>query len=249
MRTQPAHAGAPDTGALTVPLADDAPALPRPRSPRLVRALLLGACGAGLLGLGLPGGSPAVQALSVSPAASSTSLVEVETLHAPHFTTARAVTQRATRSRALPSKNTSARPARTAQLTGHWTRPSFSGVVSPFGMRWGRMHKGLDFGAGYGAPIRAAGDGVVVGSGYLSEESGYGIITLIRHSNGVVTAYAHQSRSFVNAGDRVAAGDTIGLVGSTGHSTGPHLHFEVRMSLHGGQINPRPWLRDHGVSV
>jgi len=235
-----------------VPLADDARTPARPLSPRLVRGLLIGACGAGLLGLGLPGSSPSVQALRVSSAASSTVLVEPAALHAPRYRISRVSGQHASRSRALPAKRP-AKPATRAATkparSGGWARPSYAGVVSPYGMRWGRMHKGLDFGASYGAPIRAAGDGVVVGSGYLGEESGYGLITLIRHSNGVVTAYAHQSRSLVHSGERVTAGETIGLVGSSGHSTGAHLHFEVRMSLHGGQVNPRTWLAKHGVFV
>jgi murein DD-endopeptidase MepM/ murein hydrolase activator NlpD len=116
-------------------------------------------------------------------------------------------------------------------------------------MRWGRMHKGIDFGAGSGAPIRAIGDGVVIGAGYQGEESGYGQITLIRHSNGMVSAYAHQSGMLVHAGERVSAGELIGYVGSTGHVTGPHLHFEIRTEAHGGQVNPRSWLAQHGVFV
>jgi murein DD-endopeptidase MepM/ murein hydrolase activator NlpD len=168
--------------------------------------------------------------------------IEIEP-RAPHTTAAVVVAQRASRSRTV-------RPAkRVRRHVVRWVAPNGGPVVSPFGMRWGRLHKGLDFGAGYGSPIAAAGDGVVVGSGYLSGESGYGLITIIRHSNGYYTAYAHQSRSFVHSGERVNAGETIGLVGSTGHSTGPHLHFEVRTYEGGGQINPRPWLREHGVYV
>jgi murein DD-endopeptidase MepM/ murein hydrolase activator NlpD len=126
-----------------------------------------------------------------------------------------------------------------------WVRPSGAGVVSGYGMRWGRMHKGIDFGAHYGSPIRAIGDGVVVGAGYLGDEGGYGQITIIRHPGGLYSAYAHQSRMAVHAGEHVKAGEVIGYVGSTGHSTGPHLHFEIRHSAHGGQINPLKWLRAH----
>lgn len=215
------------------------------RSPRLARTLLLAACAAGLVGLALPHAAvpatPAVQAASSSPLAQEP-LLDPRTPHpagAP-----RVVPSRASRSRALPRKPAAARRQRPL-----WVRPSLAGVVSPYGPRWGSFHKGVDFGASYGAPIAAVGDGVVIDSGYLADESGYGLITLIRHSNGFVTAYAHQSRSFVQAGQVVHAGDVIGLVGSTGHSTGPHLHFEVRTETHGGQIDPLPWLRAHGVSV
>jgi murein DD-endopeptidase MepM/ murein hydrolase activator NlpD len=164
---------------------------------------------------------------------------------APHtLVFAQSVTApRASRSRTAAPKRTKAR------LADLWMAPNPGGVVSPYGMRWGKLHKGLDFGAGYGSPIVAAGQGVVVGSGYLSGESGYGMITIIQHSNGYYTAYAHQSRAFVSAGQHVKAGELIGLVGSTGHSTGPHLHFEVRTEEHGGQLDPRPWLRARGVDV
>lgn len=238
-----------------MPLADDAYVPARPRSPRLVRALLLGACGAGLLGLALPGGPAPTSVLAVSPAASSTILVEAVP-HGPMFVTSRVVAPRATRSRAVPAKKVAAKPAvrkivakKRSVSSGRWFAPSRSGVISPYGMRNGRMHRGLDFADGYGDPIRVAGDGVVIGSGYLGSESGYGLITLVRHSNGFITAYAHQSRSLVSAGDRVVGGEIIGRVGSSGHSSGPHLHFEVRTAVHGGQINPRPWLAARGVSV
>jgi murein DD-endopeptidase MepM/ murein hydrolase activator NlpD len=226
---------------------------PRARSPRLVRLLLLSAGAVGLAGLALQPGTPARPRVSVEAAASSSLVSEQFMLSGPIVVApqiivptaaTRVVAQRATRTRALATK-----PAVKPSLLGQWARPSSGAVVSPYGMRWGRMHKGIDFGAGYGDPIRAVGDGVVIGAGYLGEESGYGQITLIRHANGFVSAYAHQSRMFVQAGDRVSAGQLIGLVGSTGNSTGPHLHFEIRTGTHDGQINPVPWLRQHGVSV
>ena len=214
------------------------PALVAPRrSPLLARALLLGACALGLAGLAGPAHHPSQRLSAASTMATS---IEIEP-RAPHTTSGTVVAQRASRSRTVAVKK------RTHIV--RWVAPNGGAVVSPYGMRWGRLHKGLDFGAGYGSPIAAAGDGVVVGSGYLSGESGYGMITIIRHSNGYYTAYAHQSRTFVHSGEHVTAGETIGLVGSTGHSTGPHLHFEVRTYEGGGQINPRPWLRAHGVYV
>ncbi len=222
---------------------DLVPATSRARSPHLVRTLLVSACAIGLAGLALPGdGSPGPH-LSVAPAASSTFLAEPSVPHG----VAR-VSPRATRSRPLRVSRAVTRP-QAAHVRVRWVSPSWAGVVSPFGLRWGRMHKGIDFGAPYGGPILAFGDGVVVGAGYLGEESGYGQITLIRHPDGMVSAYAHQSRIFVHEGQHVTAGDLIGLVGSTGESTGPHLHFEIRTSTHSGQIDPLPWLRSHGVSV
>ncbi|MCW2666619.1 MAG: Peptidase, partial [Frankiales bacterium] len=122
-------------------------------------------------------------------------------------------------------------------------RPAVGGLTSRYGPRWGRMHKGLDFGAAYGSSIRAVRSGQVISSGY---DGGYGNLVLIEHADGVVTAYAHMSRIVVRGG-YVSAGQVIGRVGSTGHSTGPHLHFEVRVG--GRQINPLPWLRAQGVDI
>ena len=99
------------------------------------------------------------------------------------------------------------------------------------------FHPGIDFGAALGTPIHAAGDGVVVFAGV---ESGYGNYTCINHGNGVATCYGHQSLILVKVGDQVKRGAVIGLVGSTGYSTGPHLHFEVR--INGTVTNPLPWL-------
>ena len=209
--------------------------------------LLLSACAAGLTGLALPGSASATAHLSNAPAVSGTYYAEAAVLPVASLFP-RVVTERATRSRALPAK-AKVVAKKAIHVGGGWVRPSSAGIVSPFGMRWGRMHEGVDFGAHYGAPIRAIGDGVVVGTGYQSGESGYGQITIIRHANGFYSAYAHQSSMVVHAGERVTAGEVIGYVGSTGESTGPHLHFEIRTEPHGGQISPVPWLRAHGVDV
>ncbi len=101
-----------------------------------------------------------------------------------------------------------------------------------------KMHKGVDIGAPAGTPITAAGDGIVTWAG---ERGGYGQLVVIDHGGGVETRYAHQSRLDVTPGQRVAAGEVIGAVGSTGRSTGPHLHFEVRVD--GEAVDPADWLR------
>ncbi|MEB3244631.1 MAG: M23 family metallopeptidase [Vampirovibrionales bacterium] len=95
---------------------------------------------------------------------------------------------------------------------------------SPFGMRSGRMHRGVDFAAPVGTPIYAAGDGVITAAGW---DSGYGQAILVKHANGTVTRYAHCSQIYVSRGQRVLQGQRIAAVGNTGHSTGAHLHFEV----------------------
>jgi murein DD-endopeptidase MepM/ murein hydrolase activator NlpD len=105
--------------------------------------------------------------------------------------------------------------------------PVLGPVTSPFGWRWGRMHEGIDIAAGAGTPIRAAAAGTVIYAGWLG---GYGNLVAIDHGGGVATAYGHQSGIAVGTGAPVAQGQVIGYVGSTGHSTGPHLHFEVRVN-------------------
>jgi murein DD-endopeptidase MepM/ murein hydrolase activator NlpD len=110
-------------------------------------------------------------------------------------------------------------------------------ITSPFGWRWGRLHEGVDLGAAYGSPIAAAAAGVVIYAGW---ESGYGNLVVIDHGGGLATAYGHQSRIAVSFGQSVSQGETIGYVGSTGHSTGPHLHFEVRVN--GQAVDPLGYL-------
>jgi murein DD-endopeptidase MepM/ murein hydrolase activator NlpD len=110
-------------------------------------------------------------------------------------------------------------------------------VTSPFGMRWGRMHEGIDIGAASGSPIRAAAAGRVVYSGWMS---GYGNLVAIDHGGGISTAYGHQSSIAVGNGQLVSQGQTIGYVGCTGHCFGPHLHFEVR--INGTPVDPLGYL-------
>jgi len=110
---------------------------------------------------------------------------------------------------------------------------------SPFGwrvhpiLRYRKMHTGVDWAAPRGTPIIAAGNGMVESAGW---ESGYGKQTVIRHANGYVTSYSHQSKIMVKPGDRVRQGQIIGHVGSTGLSTGPHLHYEV--IVNGAKVDP-----------
>lgn len=114
--------------------------------------------------------------------------------------------------------------------------PTSGVLTSTFGWRWGAMHQGIDIGAGTGTPIYASESGTVFYSGWMG---GYGNLILIDHGDGRVTAYAHQSRLAVSGGS-VGRGQVIGYVGSTGDSTGPHLHFEVRVN--GVAVNPMQYL-------
>lgn len=112
-------------------------------------------------------------------------------------------------------------------------------VSSPYGIRWGSFHTGVDFGAGMSTPpIYSVAPGKVIYAGWNSW--GYGNLIKVDHGNGVVTYYAHLSSVGVSVGQTVEKGQHIGNVGSTGNSTGPHLHFEVR--LNGAHLNPLPFL-------
>lgn len=115
--------------------------------------------------------------------------------------------------------------------------PLRGSVTSPFGPRWGRLHAGIDISGPSGTPIRAAKAGKVVFAGSMS---GYGNCVIIDHGGGLTTVYAHQSRVGTSDGASVGQGDVIGYVGSTGYSTGPHLHFETRVG--GSPQNPRRFL-------
>ena len=110
-------------------------------------------------------------------------------------------------------------------------------VTSPFGMRWGRMHEGIDIGVPEGTPIHAAASGRVIYAGWMS---GYGNLVAIDHGRGLSTAYGHQSRIAVSNGQTVSQGQVIGYVGCTGHCFGPHLHFEVR--INGTPVDPMGYL-------
>ena len=109
-------------------------------------------------------------------------------------------------------------------------------ITSGFGWRWGRMHEGIDIGVPCGTPIHAAASGTVIYSGWMD---GYGNIVVIDHGNGLATAYGHQSAIYVGGGS-VSQGQSIGAVGSTGNSTGCHLHFEVRVN--GTPVDPLGYL-------
>jgi murein DD-endopeptidase MepM/ murein hydrolase activator NlpD len=131
---------------------------------------------------------------------------------------------------------------------GPLTAPSAAGliwpvsgpVVSGFGMRWGRMHEGIDIAVPAGTPIRAAASGSVVLLQSESSSGGYGNFTCLDHGGGLQTCYAHQSSFAVSSGQSVSQGDVIGYVGCTGHCYGDHLHFEVR--INGAPTDPLGYL-------
>jgi murein DD-endopeptidase MepM/ murein hydrolase activator NlpD len=125
------------------------------------------------------------------------------------------------------------------QSTGLMGYPTNGPITSPFGDRmhpilgYVRFHAGLDFGADYGSPIFAANSGTVILAGWYS---GYGQAVIIDHGGGITTLYGHTSDLYVSEGQTVKRGETIATIGSSGFSTGPHLHFEVRAN--GEPVNP-----------
>jgi peptidoglycan hydrolase-like protein with peptidoglycan-binding domain len=146
-------------------------------------------------------------------------------------------TQRRTSSSTGPASLPSATPTGAVRFLRPLNVPMGDGFGYPPG-HGGRRHDGIDFPAPMGTPIGAAGVGTVVSGGWNS--GGYGNLLIIQHRLGYQTWYAHLSGFAVSAGQRVAGGSRVAYVGSTGHSTGPHLHFEVR--LNGVPINPAPLL-------
>ena len=110
--------------------------------------------------------------------------------------------------------------------------------TSGFGPRWGRLHAGTDFAGPIGTPIYSTADGVVTHAGW---SSGYGRLIKIRHDFGIETRYAHLNAMDVRVGQRVSRGERIGAMGNSGRSTGPHLHYEVRVN--GNPVNPMTYIR------
>ena len=110
-------------------------------------------------------------------------------------------------------------------------------LTSPFGWRWGRMHEGIDLAVPTGTPVVAAAAGTVIVAGWLG---GYGNLVVVDHGNGFSTAYGHNTSVAVGFGQSVAQGQLVAYSGNTGHSTGPHVHFEVR--INGSPVDPLGYL-------
>ncbi len=135
------------------------------------------------------------------------------------------------------------KPRNFVRGSGIMALPSNGYISSPYGWRrhpvlgTSRLHTGMDFAAGYGGTIRAADSGTVLYSGWYG---GYGKTVIINHGKGITTLYGHSSKLYVKAGESVKRGQAIAAIGSTGLSTGPHLHFEVRKN--GTPVNPANYL-------
>ncbi|MFD0149969.1 M23 family metallopeptidase [Streptomyces sp. NPDC055721] len=172
-------------------------------------------------------------------------------------------TQRASRSSerssapAAATSETSASQSQTSQSSGSsasasgWVAPVTGGFSTPYrasGSMWSSgYHTGVDFIASSGTTVRAVGAGTVVSAGW---SGAYGNEVVIQHADGNYSQYAHLSSLSVSSGQTVSGGQQLGLSGSTGNSTGPHLHFEIRTSpSYGSDVDPLAYLRQHGVSV
>ncbi|BAV32881.1 peptidase M23 [Sulfuricaulis limicola] len=125
-------------------------------------------------------------------------------------------------------------------VQGGWISSGFGARADPFNGHQS-YHEGVDIASNLGSPVLAMGDGVVTHSG---EKSGYGLLVEVTHESGLITRYAHASAVLVRVGDRVQKGQPVAQVGTTGRSTGPHLHFEVVRN--GTSVNPMRYLQQAG---
>ncbi|WP_329378959.1 LysM peptidoglycan-binding domain-containing M23 family metallopeptidase [Streptomyces sp. NBC_01716] len=168
----------------------------------------------------------------------------------------------APKKKAAPAKPAPAEPAPQADATANEpaAQSADSGYTAPVdgattttpyraaGGSWASgYHTGVDFAAASGTTVKSVGPGTVVSAGWAGS---YGNEVVIKHDDGQYSQYGHLSSLSVSAGQRVAGGDQIGLSGSTGNSTGPHLHFEIRTGpSYGSDVDPLAYLREHGVSI
>ena len=132
-----------------------------------------------------------------------------------------------------------ATPTRTAAgaSSSGFMWPVHGVLTSSFGWRWGRMHEGIDIAVGNGTPVVASASGTVIVAGWMG---GYGNLVVVDHGNGIATAYGHNTSIAVGVGQSVAQGQLIAYSGNTGYSTGPHVHFEVRVN--GAAVDPLGYL-------
>ena len=138
---------------------------------------------------------------------------------------------------ASAASSSSATPMTSAPSAAGFVWPVQGILTSYFGWRWGRMHEGIDIAVGNGTPVVSSASGTVIVSGWMG---GYGNLVVVDHGNGIATAYGHNTSVAVGVGQSVAQGQVIAYSGSTGHSTGPHVHFEVRVN--GGAVDPLGYL-------
>lgn len=217
----------------------------------LVPAVLLASSGTALGGLAA--GASAAQ--GAPRAAAAASPVDLQAAQLARVSVVEAAASRADRARVVQAQTQQVAAAAAAQSAAEqeaaaaeaarpkYVRPNVGVLTSPFGARWGRLHPGIDVAAPWGTPVLAAADGVVESA---RVEGGYGMCVRVRLPDGTENIYAHLSGFTVSPGQQVKAGQQIAREGNTGLSTGPHLHFEVRVG--GSPVNPISWLQERGVA-
>ncbi|MCW2701043.1 MAG: family peptidase [Blastococcus sp.] len=218
----------------------------------LLSALLAGGLAAAVLGLQSPpqASAEATSVLDAQQALLTEDVgLEVKPQASVTVAEAKARLQEVSASRAARAEEEAAVAAIAAEAARPKTVVPIRGarLTSTFGARWGSFHEGIDLAAPMRTPEYAAADGVVLRAGVAS---GYGKAVYLLHENGDVTVYGHMVEILVEPGQYVDAGETIALLGNEGRSTGPHLHFEVRVGGEDGKkIDPIGWLNDRGVSL
>jgi murein DD-endopeptidase MepM/ murein hydrolase activator NlpD len=209
-------------------------------------------------GMNVPGAiGDARQAASSTPAAAaadSTSATATISAVQLRNTLAEQQEERASRLRTAQAEavRLAKKSVKEARIAAEKARPKWVLPVAGFRLTagfgdyglWSSAHTGQDFAASYGTPVRSVGDGRIIFAAY---DGSYGNKIVVEHEDGTVTWYAHLS-SFERTGGVVQAGDVIGRIGSTGNSTGDHLHLEVRPG-DGAPVPPLTWLRQHGVRI
>ena len=237
---------------VAVPAPRTRPTGTRRRPAVLLAALVVGGVVAGWFGLSGPGDTAPRSVLAAQ--AELLGEVEAEVMPMASITEAQAqarLEEVAASRQDRADAEAAAEAARQAAIEAARPKAVFpvdgATLTSAFGPRWGTLHQGVDLAAPMYTPEYAAADGVVLRAGAAS---GFGLAVYILHESGDVTVYGHMDSITVNAGDYVDAGDTIALLGNTGQSTGPHLHFEVRQGGENGTpIDPLAWLRARGVAA
>ncbi len=158
-----------------------------------------------------------------------------------------AAAEAAAADRARAAADRKAARARALAQAHRWVSPVAGyTLTSGFGWRWGKMHPAQDLAVATGTPVHALSSGTVVFAGWSTE--GYGYMVKIRYWDGTVSWMAHNSRLVVSVGDEVEPGQLVSYSGSTGNSTGPHVHLEIHPA-DGSAVAPRPWLAGRGVQL
>jgi murein DD-endopeptidase MepM/ murein hydrolase activator NlpD len=206
--------------------------VPTPPRSRYVGVITTAFVGAGIVALGAGAAMPDAKA-----DASALDGVDAASIAQQDRASAADQASRSDRSTGLSTSTTTAPDAWVLPLHGY----DFN---SSLGARWGSPHKGVELAAPEGTPFAAVHDGVVLVAEW---RSGYGNMIMIDHGNGLATVYGHSSELLVKVGDKVKAGQIVGLMGNTGFSTRPHLHLEIHVN--GETVEPVQWFKQHGVDL